>query len=66
MALTLKPFFQVAKWEDFTVWHCDRGAEVVFGSNLQFHNFVALNNKMAGIEMVKMEGGNRLGDSPGE
>ncbi|XP_050685917.1 fibrocystin-L-like isoform X2 [Eriocheir sinensis] len=55
----------VAKWEDFTVWHCDRGAEVVFGTNLQFHNFVALNNKMAGMEMVKMKGGNRLGDSPG-
>lgn len=57
---------QVAKWEYFTSWHCERGAEIVFGTNLQFHNFVALNNERAGLEMVKMKGGNRVGQSPGE
>ena len=46
----------VAAWHDFTVWHADRGAEIVFGSNLQFINFVALDNEKAGLEFVKVDG----------
>ncbi|XP_045124918.1 fibrocystin-L-like [Portunus trituberculatus] len=56
---------QVAKWESFTVWHCDRGAEVVLGGALQFHDFVALDNEHAGLEMVKMLGGFGEDDGPG-
>ena len=46
----------VAQWDDFTVWHCERGAEVVFGGALQFHNMVALDNEKSGFEMVKVSG----------
>ena len=56
----------MAKWQDFTAWHCDRGAEVVFGTNLQFHNFVMLDNEHAGMEMVKMSGKFGEEDGPGE
>lgn len=56
---------QVAKWHSLTVWHCDRGAEVVFGGQLQFHDFVALDNQRAGMEMVKVSGGYGEDDGPG-
>ncbi|XP_066939677.1 fibrocystin-L-like [Macrobrachium rosenbergii] len=55
----------VAAWHDFTVWHCDRGAEVVLGGALQFHNFVALDNEHAGLEMVKVSGGFGENNGPG-
>ncbi|XP_064089363.1 fibrocystin-L-like [Macrobrachium nipponense] len=55
----------VAKWHNFTVWRCDRGAEVVFGGNLQFHGFVTLDNEHAGLEMVKMQGNFGEDDGPG-
>lgn len=57
---------QVAKWQSLTVWRCDRGAEVVFGGRLQFHDFVALDNKNAGMEMVKVSGGYGEDDGPGQ
>ncbi|XP_068231985.1 fibrocystin-L-like [Palaemon carinicauda] len=47
---------QVAAWHDFTSWRCERGAEIVKGSLLQFRNFVALDNEKAGLEMVHMTG----------
>ncbi|XP_076030840.1 fibrocystin-L-like [Oratosquilla oratoria] len=46
----------VAKWHNFTVWKTDRGAEVVIGGALQFHNFVTLDNENAGVEMVEVKG----------
>ncbi|XP_066939673.1 fibrocystin-L-like [Macrobrachium rosenbergii] len=55
----------LAAWHDFTVWRCDRGAEVVFGGALQFHNFVALDNENAGIEMVQVSGGFGVTRGPG-
>ncbi|XP_068250285.1 fibrocystin-L-like [Palaemon carinicauda] len=55
----------VAQWHDFTVWRCDRGAEVVFGGALQFHGFVTLDNEHAGMEMVKMVGNFGEDDGPG-
>lgn len=62
----ISPSLQVARWHDFTAWYCDRGAEVVFGTNLQFHNFVMLDNEHAGMEMVKVDGGYGEDDGPGE
>lgn len=59
-------FTQVAKFEDFTAWHCERGSETVLGTNIQYINFIALNNQRSGMEMVQMSGGNRVGESPGE
>ena len=47
---------QTAVWRDFTVWNVDRGAEVVFGGNLQFDNFVGLDCENALFEMVKVNG----------
>lgn len=58
--------FQVAVWNDFTVWRCDRGAEIVLGGALQFHNFVALDNGHAGLEMVKVKGGFGMDNGPGK
>ncbi|ROT65416.1 putative fibrocystin-L [Penaeus vannamei] len=55
----------VAKWDGFTTWRNERGAEIVFGGQLQFHNFVALDNEFSGIEMVKMDGGFGLDNGPG-
>lgn len=37
----------------------------MFGGQLQFHNFVALDNEFSGIEMVKMDGGFGLDNGPG-
>ncbi|XP_063855726.1 fibrocystin-L-like isoform X2 [Scylla paramamosain] len=54
-----------AKWESFTAWHCERGAEAVSGTKLQFHNFVMLDNQQAGMEMVSVKGGFGQDDSPG-
>lgn len=56
---------QVAKWYSLTVWRCDRGAEVVFGGQLQFHDFISLDNQHAGMEMVKVSGGYGEDDGPG-
>ncbi|KAK4312053.1 hypothetical protein Pmani_016482 [Petrolisthes manimaculis] len=55
----------VAQWHGLTVWRCDRGAEVVFGGRLQFHDFVALDNLHAGMEMVKVSGNYGEDDGPG-
>ncbi|XP_063605340.1 fibrocystin-L-like [Penaeus indicus] len=55
----------VAKWDGLTTWRNERGAEIVFGGQLQFHNFVALDNEFSGIEMVKMEGGFGMDNGPG-
>ncbi|XP_063856678.1 fibrocystin-L-like isoform X4 [Scylla paramamosain] len=54
-----------AKWQSFTAWHCERGAEAVSGTKLQFHNFVMLDNQQAGMEMVSVKGGFGQDDSPG-
>lgn len=48
------------------MWRCDRGAEVVIGGSLQFHNFVALDNEHAGLEMVEVSGLFGVLDGPGE
>lgn len=37
----------------------------MFGGQLQFHNFVALDNEFSGIEMVQMEGGFGMDNGPG-
>ncbi|KAK3879633.1 hypothetical protein Pcinc_015818 [Petrolisthes cinctipes] len=55
----------VAQWHGLTVWRCDRGAEIVFGGQLQFHDFVALDNLHAGLEMVKVSGNYGVDDGPG-
>jgi hypothetical protein len=33
----------------FFAWHCERGAEIATGGALQFHNFIAANNWVAGL-----------------
>ena len=49
--------FVPAKYENFLAWRCERGAEVVFGGPLQFHNFKMLDNEKAGMEFVEVDGG---------
>ncbi|XP_047483519.1 fibrocystin-L-like isoform X2 [Penaeus chinensis] len=55
----------VARWENFTAWRCERGAEVGTGGALQFHNFVVLDNEKAGLEMIQVKGGFGMDDGPG-
>ncbi|XP_037775601.1 fibrocystin-L-like [Penaeus monodon] len=55
----------LARWDGLTTWRNERGAEIVFGGQLQFHNFVALDNEFSGIEMVQMEGGFGMDNGPG-
>lgn len=57
---------QVARWENFTAWRCERGAEVGTGGALQFHNFVVLDNEKAGLEMIQVKGGFGMDDGPGK
>lgn len=57
---------QVARWENFTAWRCERGAEVGTGGALQFHNFVVLDNEKAGLEMIQVKGGFGVDDGPGK
>ena len=49
--------FVPARYENFTAWRCERGAEVVFGGPLQFHDFKMLDNEKAGMEWVEVDGG---------
>ena len=49
--------FVPAKYENFLAWRCERGAEVVFGGPLQFHDFKMLDNEKAGMEFVEVDGG---------
>ena len=45
-------------------WHCDRGAESVTGTYIQFHNFVAADNFLAGISFLETKVSNfGLGNS---
>ena len=37
-------------------WNTERGAEVVFGGNIRFHNFTVADNDKSGIEFIKMKG----------
>ena len=45
-----------AVYEDFTAWHVDRGAEIVFGARVRFKNAKILDCATAGIEMVSVTG----------
>ena len=40
-----------AKYETLTAWNNEKGAESVDCGAIQFHNFLLVNNKVAGIEM---------------
>ena len=46
-----------AKYYDFTAWRCERGAELVFGGPIQFHNFRLLDNEKSGAEFIEVYGG---------
>ena len=50
-----------AVFESLTAWRCERGAEVVIGGNIQFKDFVVLDNEKAGIEIIEAEGGYGIG-----
>ncbi|XP_048254094.1 fibrocystin-L-like [Haliotis rufescens] len=39
-----------AKFESFTAWNCEKGAEAVQSGSLQFIDFILVNNKLAGYE----------------
>ena len=41
---------KVAKFYSLTAWNCDKGAEGVNTGAVQFHDFVLVNNKLAGYE----------------
>ncbi|XP_043922184.1 fibrocystin-L [Protopterus annectens] len=43
-----------AKFKSLTTWNSQKGAEWVNGGALQFHNFVVVNNELAGIEMKRV------------
>ncbi|KAK2095397.1 Fibrocystin-L [Saguinus oedipus] len=43
-----------ARFNSFTAWNCQKGAEWVNGGALQFHNFVMVNNYEAGIETKRI------------
>ena len=53
-----------AVFERLTAWRCERGAEVVIGGNIQFKDFIMLDNEKAGMEMVEADGGYGI-DGPG-
>nr|XP_039260770.1 fibrocystin-L-like [Styela clava] len=40
----------VVKYDSFTVWNCEKGAELVNVGAIQFHNFIMAANEKAGIE----------------
>ncbi len=46
-----------AVFENFKAWRCERGAELVFGGPIQFHNFMLLDNEKAGHDLVEVDGG---------
>ena len=56
----LKLFLVTAKLMDFTAWNCERGAEIVFGGQIQFVNFTMLDNEKSGLDFVEVKG--PLGD----
>ncbi|XP_076045156.1 fibrocystin-L-like [Oratosquilla oratoria] len=45
-----------ALFESFTVWRTERGAELVSGTRIEFSEFKALDNLLAGIEFVEAFG----------
>jgi hypothetical protein len=42
-----------AVFEDFYAWNCDKGGESVNTGDVQFHNFILVNNRLAGYEQKK-------------
>jgi len=34
-------------------WNCERGAELVTGTSVQFHNFIATDNWVSGISFLE-------------
>ena len=36
-------------------WNCERGAELVTGTSVQFHNFIATDNWKAGISFLETQ-----------
>ena len=47
---------EIAVFEKFTAWNCEKGAEWVDGGALRFSEFLVVNNEVAGLEL-KLSGG---------
>ena len=44
---------QVAKFHNFAAYGCKRGAEGVFVTSVQWHNFIAVDNRKAGLSFME-------------
>ena len=45
--------YQVAKFEKFQAWGCKRGAEGVFVTSIQWIDFIAADNRKAGLSFME-------------